>query len=151
MLRSEDGAAPVLVVVSNRGELPRTVADGAGRPGAVLVTRRSADGRAAPAREALGADHVVTAGDDEVDLVRRSPPCTSAGCGSCCPKADPGLFGSLLQAEVVDEVDLTWAPVVVGGDQARILSGPDLRVPLTPMTLVEEDGTLLGRWRVGRR
>ena len=56
-----------------------------------------------------------------------------------------------VRAQVVDEVDLTWTPLLVGGDQPRILSGPDLGVSLTPMTLVEEDGTVLGRWRVGHR
>ena len=58
------------------------------------------------------------------------------------------LFGSMLEAGVVDEVDLTWAPTVVGGAHDRIVKAGDLDVALRPMTLVEEAGTLVGRWEV---
>ena len=153
VLRAEDPVAPVLVVVSNRGELPPTVAATAhGDGSAVLVTRTSAGADVvARARELLGPDHVVTAGDDEVDLVAAVRALHQRGLRQLLSEGGPGLFSSLLRAQVVDEVDLTWTPLLVGGDQPRILSGPDLGVSLTPMTLVEEDGTVLGRWRVGHR
>lgn len=153
VLRSEDAAAPVLVVVSNRGELPPTVAATARGDGScVLVTRAGADrGGLDRAREVLGPEHVVTAGVDEVDLPRAVAELHGRGLRQLLSEGGPGLFSSLLREGLVDEVALTWTPLVVGGDQRRILTGPDLRVRLEPMALVEEDGTVLGRWRVGRR
>jgi riboflavin biosynthesis pyrimidine reductase len=56
----------------------------------------------------------------------------------------------MLEAGIVDEVDLTWAPTMVGGTHPRIVRAGDLELDLTPMTLVEEGGSLIGRWRVAR-
>jgi len=64
----------------------------------------------------------------------------------------PSLLGTALAAGVVDEMAMTIAPTVVGGDFPRIVAGPPLAAPdgvaLRPHLLVEEAGTLLGLWRV---
>jgi riboflavin biosynthesis pyrimidine reductase len=62
----------------------------------------------------------------------------------------PHLLSSLLAAAVVDELDLTWAPALVGGDHLRITAGPALDVDLEPLLLVEQDGSVMGRWAVRR-
>ena len=49
---------------------------------------------------------------------------------------------------MVDELCLTVVPRLLGGDHARITAGADLDVDLRPHSLLEEDGTLLGRWLV---
>jgi riboflavin biosynthesis pyrimidine reductase len=72
------------------------------------------------------------------------------GFRSILSEGGPSLFGAMLEAGVVDEVDLTWAPTLVGGGPGRIISGPGVDVALEPMLLLEEDGTVLGRWRVRR-
>lgn len=151
-LRDEDPGAPVLAVVSNRGTLPETVAAMTSHRGsAILVTRNRADAKALDdARRVLGEENVVLAGDDEVDLVRARKALEERGLHRMLSEGGPGLFGSMLAAGVVDEVDLTWAPTVVGGSHDRIVKAGDLDVALRPMTLVEEDGTLIGRWAVGR-
>ena len=38
----------------------------------------------------------------------------------------PSLLGSLLAAGVVDELDLTWSPIIVGGEHPAIVNGPQL-------------------------
>ena len=62
------------------------------------------------------------------------------------PSVDPAVLVEHVRRDVTSPPSLL--EVAVGGDQRRILSGPDLRVSLVPMTLVEQDGTVLGRWRV---
>lgn len=151
-LRDEDPAAPVLAVVSGRGALPPTVAAMTSPPGAaLLVTRSGADARELDrAREVLGAEHVILAGDDEVDLPRARNLLEERGLRHLLCEGGPSLFGDLLGAGLVDEVDLTWAPTMVGGAHRRILRAGDLDVPLHPLVIVEEDGSVIGRWAVGR-
>jgi hypothetical protein len=50
----------------------------------------------------------------------------------------------------VDELDLTWSPTVVGGDHTRIVAGPPVDLALEPVALVEQGGSVMGRWRVSR-
>ena len=49
---------------------------------------------------------------------------------------------------MVDELDLSWSPRLVGGDGPRIVRGAALDVALAPMAMVEAEGTVMGRWRV---
>lgn len=62
----------------------------------------------------------------------------------------PLLLAGLLEAGLVDELCLTTTPCLVAGPGKRIVDGPILDVPLTLSSLVEHDGTLLGRWLVSR-
>ena len=51
-------------------------------------------------------------------------------------------------AEVVDELCWTIVPALTGGDAVRIATGAEVEVALRPALLLEQDGTLLGRWLV---
>lgn len=147
-LRSGDPAAPRLVVVSHSGEVPESVLGGP-EGSVLLVTRSGAPARAlGRSRELLGSDFVVAAGTDTVDLLAMRHLLEDQGARQILCEGGPALFGSLLDAGVVDELDLTWSPKVVGGDHKSIVSGPVRDVAMTPLLLLEEDGTLLGRWRV---
>lgn len=147
-LRVDDPQAPTLVVVSHAGQLPASVADGP--PGSVLlVTRSGADPQALDAsRGLIGEEFVVTVGKDAVDLRAMRHALEDKGFRQILCEGGPQLFGSLLAAGVVDELDLTWSPMVVGGAHKTIVDGPARDRHLTPMLLLEQDGTLLGRWRV---
>jgi riboflavin biosynthesis pyrimidine reductase len=151
-LRDEDPAAPVLAVVSNRGQLPPTVAAMTSPKGSALLVTCEAAGatEVEAARSVLGEDNVVVAGAQHVDLVAARTALEDRGFRSILSEGGPSLFGAMLEAGVVDEVDLTWAPTLVGGGPGRIISGPGVDVALEPMLLLEEDGTVLGRWRVRR-
>ncbi len=61
----------------------------------------------------------------------------------------PSLNGQLVAAGLVDEVNLTIGPLLVGGTAPRIAHGPAAG-PTTAMTLVhlwEQDGLLFARYR----
>lgn len=66
----------------------------------------------------------------------------------------PQLAGALLRLGLVDEVCATVSPALVGGDGPRLTTGADEAVrPLELVSLLEQDGALLGRWvrRAGDR
>lgn len=149
-LKAENAAAPTLVVVSHSGQLPVSVADGP--PGSVLlVTRSGADARALDAsRELIGEEFVLMSGTDSVNLVRMRNMLEDKGFRQILCEGGPTLLASLLKAGVVDELDLTWSPVIVGGQHPAIVNGPELNVPASPAVLLEEDCSILGRWFVNR-
>jgi riboflavin biosynthesis pyrimidine reductase len=149
-LRDEDPAAPPLAVVSHTARLPEKLRGS--EPGAVLlVTRGGADPAALDdAREALGEQHVVLAGDERVDLVAARKALEDRGMMQIVSEGGPTLLGTMLSAGVVDELDLTWSPTLVGGDHTRVVAGPPVDLALEPVVLVEQDGSVMGRWRVSR-
>lgn len=131
-----------LVVVSRRGELPPRLLDAP--PGSVLLaTCSSAD--AGSAREALGADNVLVHGAS-VDLALLKRQLGERGWTHLLCEGGPHLFGDMLTAGVVDELCATVVPRLVGGEHSRITAGPTVDVPLDLRVLLEQDGTLLGRW-----
>ncbi len=151
-LTGGDGAAPPLAVVSSSGRLPDHLLRPAdGRGDVLLVTHAGAAPEAvAAARNALGADAVILAGEHTVDLGHLRDELVARGLPRMLSEGGPTLFGALLAQGCVDELDLTWAPAVVGGAHPRIVTGGEVEVPLEPMLLVEEGGTVMGRWRVVR-
>ena len=60
----------------------------------------------------------------------------------------PRLNGALLDAGCVDELDLTIAPALVGGDSSRIVAGAaeSLRSLRLVHVLADDDGYLFTRW-----
>ncbi len=147
---------PALVVVSASGRVPEGLrAPTEGRGDGLFVTCAAAgDRRIARARSALGSDAVVVAGDRMVDLPAAVDALAALGLRHLLCEGGPSLFSSALAAGVVDELALTLAPTLVGGEAHRITAGPPLHAPegvaLTPRLLVEEGGTVLGLWRVAR-
>lgn len=145
-----------LVVVTRSGRVPeglRTPTEGRGA--GLLVTCASAgDAALSRARSVLGEESVLVCGDDEVDLPEALDRLAERGLRHVLVEGGPSLLGTALAAGVVDEMALTTAPVVVGGDFPRIVGGPALAAPdgvaLRPHLLLEESGTLLGLWRVRR-
>ena len=97
-----------------------------------------------------GEEFVLTCGKDSVDFVKMRNLLEDKGFRQILCEGGPSLLNSMLAAGVVDELDLTWSPVLVGGDHPTITRGPNLYLPASPKLLLEEDGTILGRWFVNR-
>jgi len=137
--------APVpLVVVSRRGEVPEQLRDAP--TGSVLLLTCAQSPGLGEGRDLLGAENVVVAGEDQVDLARARTLLVERGFASLLSEGGPHLLRDLLAAGVVDELCLTWVPRVIGGVHPRILEGDGVDVPLRLALLLEEGDTLIGRW-----
>ncbi len=144
-----EGYAPVdrpTVVVSRRADVPERLRGGA--PGSVLVATCASAEHLAEARELLGDEHVLVLGEDEVDLGRMRDELGARGLNQLLAEGGPHLLRDLVAAGAADEICVTIVPLLVAGEQPRIAQGPPVDVPLKLLTLLEREGTLLGRWRV---
>ncbi|MBX3098610.1 MAG: pyrimidine reductase family protein [Salinibacterium sp.] len=111
---------PVFAIVSRSltlDENSRIFTEAPVRP--VLVT----------AGEASGVDRftevadVIATGTAQVDLSAALDQLRARGLTNVLCEGGPSLFGSLLAADVVDELSLTIAPVLESGDSGRIAQG----------------------------
>ena len=132
------------VVVSRSGSVPekKRGAD----PGRVLLATVSVAAGLEDARDVLGADNVLVLGSHRVDLAALKQALVDREFGDILCEGGPHLLRDLLAQGVADELDCTFVPRMVAGVQSRITDGPPVDVALTLQTLVEQDGTLLGRW-----
>src|SRR3954447_10867307 len=106
---------------------------------------------AAPAdrREQLaGIADVVVAGETDVDPAAALEALAERGLAQVICEGGPHLFGWLLAAGSVDELDLTIAPLIAGGTAGRIVSGlaSQLTDPLRLLQVLEDDGHLFLRY-----
>jgi riboflavin biosynthesis pyrimidine reductase len=97
--------------------------------------------------EAAGAE-VLRAGGDDVDLPRALDLLAARGLRRIDCEGGPRLFGRLVAADLVDQLCLTVAPLLVAGPAARIATGPEA-VPrrLALASILLEDGFTLLRYR----
>jgi riboflavin biosynthesis pyrimidine reductase len=152
-IRSSIGVEPTLpiAVVSRRASL-----DPAGRlvTGAVsptlLVTCESADADRRAALTGAGVE-VLVCGEDDVDLPLALDRLAERGLEQVLCEGGPSLLHAALAAGVVDELDLSLAPALVGDGETRLLGAglPDMAV-LGLRQVLEEDGVLFTRYGVRR-
>jgi riboflavin biosynthesis pyrimidine reductase len=93
---------------------------------------------------------VLVCGDDDVDLHLALDRLAERGLEHVVCEGGPVLFRAALEAGVVDELDLSISPALVGGDQ-RLLSPVGLTDVVRPRLLqaLEEDGLLFTRYALG--
>jgi riboflavin biosynthesis pyrimidine reductase len=133
-----------LVLVSRRAEVPPRLRDA--ERGTVLMATCAVAEHLDEARAVLGDDHVLVLGQHRVDLAALKSALVARGWTSILSEGGPHLLRDLLAEGVVDEVDLTVVPRVIGGAHPRITDGPPVDATLRLGLLLEDDGTLLGRW-----
>jgi riboflavin biosynthesis pyrimidine reductase len=136
-------ATAPIAVVSRRASL--APGDRLAVDSTILVTCAAAD----PDRRAALAEAGVTVlvcGDDDVDLPRALDALAERGLEQVVCEGGPALFGAALAAGCVDELDLTIAPALVGGE-VRLLPAA-LRDVLRPrlVQVLEDDGVLFTRY-----
>jgi riboflavin-specific deaminase-like protein len=136
---------PLAVVISNRLEIPWDAplfTDGGGR--CVIFTASEED---APetATEVTLVRHT-----DGVELGRALEWLLGEGIHSVLCEGGPMLHGRLREEGLADELFLTIAPKLAGGEAPRILEGalPDV-VDLELAWLLESEGELFARYRAG--
>ncbi|GAA1506735.1 riboflavin-specific deaminase-like protein [Agromyces terreus] len=132
--RSEGlGEQPKIAVVSSRLDLdPRhpLFAESVVRP--IVVTHAAAPQEKRNALAEVAEVHVC--GQEEVDPARMLAMLADQGLAQVLCEGGPHLFGSLLDAGLVDEVCLSLSPTLVGGAGRRISQGAQERA--RPMRLV---------------
>jgi riboflavin biosynthesis pyrimidine reductase len=133
-----------LVLVSRHGEVPPRLRDAP--PGSVLMATCAAADHLDETRALLGDDQVLVLGRHRVDLAELKRILAERGFTSLLSEGGPQLLRGLLAEGVVDELDLTMVPRLLAGEHPRITDGPPVDLPLTLALLLEDGGTLLGRW-----
>jgi riboflavin biosynthesis pyrimidine reductase len=118
------GVTPRLAIVSARLQLSPgdpAFAEAAARP--LVITSEAAP---ASRRDELDAvADVIVCGAASVDLSLMVRELADRGMPQILCEGGPHLFGSLLDADLVDELCLTVSPRLVGGSAGRIAQGAD--------------------------
>ena len=117
------GEAPPVAVVSSRLDLTPgnpLFTDSAARPFVVTCDASDLGKRSALAKVA----DVLVCGDTEVDPRQMVDTLAAAGYPQMLCEGGPSLFGSLIAADLVDELCLTISPVLDGGESGRISHSP---------------------------
>lgn len=141
--------APVLAVVSRSGDVPTAALTGDPAPW-VFTTQESR--HIERLRDHLPDDRLHIR-HGSIDLGQALTTLADAGLTHQLTEGGPNLLASLLAAGLVDELCLTWSPLVLGGSAARIVDSSDLLDPAVsgrPAHLLHADGVLLGRWLLER-
>jgi riboflavin biosynthesis pyrimidine reductase len=114
--------------------------------GTLVITSSTAD------RDRLEAlrDRVdlVVAGDGEVDLSAALAQLADRGMSQVLCEGGPALLGAMAGAGLVDDLCLTIAPLVVGGDGPGLLelTGSVSASPFTLRHVLEQEGFLMTRY-----
>ena len=135
-----------IVLVSRTGRVPERLRGA--EPGRVLLATCGAAPGLDRARDALGAEHCLVLGGHRVDLTQLRTRLAERGWSHLLCEGGPHLLRDLLDQGVLDELDATVVPRLVGGPHPRITDGPPVDVPLRLGLLLEEGSTLLARWFV---
>jgi len=135
-----------IAVVTRRASLDPSSA--LARAGSTLVvTCAAADTGRRAALAAAGAT-VLVCGDDDVDLPAAVTALAERGLEQVTCEGGPQLLHAALTAGVVDELDLTIAPALVGAALRLLPEGLASPVGLELRQVLEEDGVLFTRYRV---
>ncbi|GGK40817.1 pyrimidine reductase family protein [Nocardia camponoti] len=145
---SEDGAPPPIAVVTAHASLDPTARlfTNAETPPIIITTRQAPADRIEALKNA-GAD-VVIAGEATIMGAALLKVLSERGLNRVLCEGGPTLLGQLAEADLVDELCLTTAPVLVGGTGGRItLSSRQFDTPMARKhLLLADDGTILARW-----
>ncbi|WP_231635193.1 dihydrofolate reductase family protein [Luteipulveratus halotolerans] len=149
-LRRGRAAHPAILVVTGRGRVPDLLRPREGGDVLLATTTLADDAAVRRSEDELGAHNVVRAGRDSVDLADVVARLAERGLRRVLCEGGPSLAADLIGNDLVDELCLTWSPLVVGGDGTRILNGDNVSGRGALASLLHEDGSLIGRWDLRR-
>ncbi|MGK4580648.1 pyrimidine reductase family protein [Kitasatospora sp. HPMI-4] len=139
--------APAIAIVSRSLELD-FAASLFTEPVVRTVVITTEDSPAAARRAAAGVADVVVAGERSVDASRAVAALTERGWTRQLTEGGPRLLGELAAAGLLDELCLSLAPLLTGGDAPRIAQGGQMpgvqRMRL--VSLMEQEGFLFTRY-----
>ncbi|WP_280511320.1 pyrimidine reductase family protein [Nocardia farcinica] len=143
-----DGAPPPIAVVTASAALEptcRLLTDTTVPP--LIITAAAAPADRKEKLAAAGAE-VIEAGEAAVTAKALLAALAERGLHRVLCEGGPHLFGQLIEADLVDELCLTTAPVLVGGTAGRIsLSAREFHQHMHRRHMIlDDDGTVLTRW-----
>ncbi|MGL4173479.1 MAG: dihydrofolate reductase family protein [Actinomycetota bacterium] len=150
---------PTLAIVSSRLDLPQWLLDNrkTGREeagGVLIVTSTHADETTLKTVRRIWGDGAVicTTSDPHgrVDLVDAVNQLAARGARRILSEGGPRLLNALAGADLLDELCLTIAPVLVGGNDSRITAGEALHQRLVLHHAITSPTSLLTRWKRAR-
>ncbi len=122
---------PKMVVVSGSAALDphcQLLSDSPSEnPPIVAVT---ASAKSAKVKELAARADIVVAGDEHIDPPALRAALSERGLRHVLCEGGPKLLGSLMEADMVDELCLTLATLVAGGQSSSLLGAPQLPTPL---------------------
>lgn len=139
--------APALAFVTRSGKLPEDPDLFRGPDAAWVVTCAAAD---VEALHRLAGERVLVAGEGDVDPAVAVDQLAARGMRRVLLEGGPSLLARALAVGRVDEVCLTFTPLLAGGESSRLAHGALAGHAVRNAHLVECEGTLLGRWYVQR-
>lgn len=137
--------APVLAVVTYSGNLPLPNLLSGPAPTCILTC---ASANLTTLRSRFGSERVIVVGEQAVEPAEAIAHLASLGLRRILCEGGPTLLGTMLSGNLLDELCLSWSPVMVGGSGARIAHGFPASLRLSPGHLLEAEGSLFGRWLV---
>ncbi|WP_042363780.1 pyrimidine reductase family protein [Streptacidiphilus neutrinimicus] len=140
------GPAPVIAVVSRSLELDLTLPlFTSPRVPTVVVTAEAAPADALAATRRVA--DVVVAGEEHVDVGRATAALAERGWTRQLTEGGPRLLGQLAEADRLDELCLTLAPLLAAGDAPRIAHGSkSIAQRMELVGLLEAKGFLFARY-----
>jgi riboflavin biosynthesis pyrimidine reductase len=140
--------SPAMAVVTRSGKVPLdTGLFERGAPTYVITTAASDLDRL---RALAGYEFVIVAGEKSVDVGDAVAALVGRGLTRILLEGGPTLLGDAFAAKRVDELCLTWAPVLVAGGGPHLAVGPSTSLSARPAHLIAAGDTLLGRWLIQR-
>lgn len=139
-------AAVPLVLVSRSAQVPEQLRDA--EAGKVLVATCATSPGLDDARTLLGEENVIVAGDGQVDLPAVKAALVDRGWTNLLSEGGPSLLRDLVASGAADELTVTVVPRAIAGVHPRILMGEHTDADLDLTLLLEQNGTLLGRWLI---
>ncbi len=121
-VRHTEGKNPIRVVADSRARTPPDAKILDGSSPTIIATTVKAGGREMDGLRAAGAQLII-AGDERVDLPELLQQLHSRGIKKLLLEGGAALNWSMLEQGLVDEIQVTVAPRVVGGEGAKSLVG----------------------------
>lgn len=141
---------PALAILTRTGHIPDETLSGPAHPWVFTTTHTE---HLPQLRRLLPADHLHVHEGHDVDLGMVGTTLADAGLPCQLTEGGPRLLGGLVAAGALDELCLTWSPVLVAGSAQRVLDHPAWLDPTPTLRLghlLHSDGVLIGRWLVER-
>lgn len=138
-------AAPAMAVVSRSLKIDESLLEGGAAPTLVITCKSSPLDRREQVSERAP---VIMAGDMLVDFGQAVDGLVEQGFQRILCEGGPTLMHDVVASSRLDELCLTWTPVIASGTSLRLTAGPAVEPPyeLKLEQLLEEDGDLFARY-----